>query len=171
MKKKWLVSLVFLIVMIVVMRFQGKSLITPASPLGILDLEFARTGDKLQQLKLFWNPHNLAMNIYLDFLFIISYVWFLVTASMEIRKNVGWERPGKWAVTLAIAAGFFDVLENFLMMLIYNGRFDTSLLQLVFVLAVLKFALVILVFFFIVATLPLILFKKHRRSAISKKYF
>lgn len=171
MKKKWLISLVFLIVMILVMRYQGKSLVTPASPLGILDLEFARTAEKLQQLKLFWNPQDLSINIYLDFLFIIAYVWFLAMVSTEISRRSGWERAGKWATSLAIAAGLFDVLENFLMIMIYQGRFDTSLLNLVFVLAVLKFALALAVIFFILAAIPFILAKKHRRSKIPKTYF
>ena len=168
MKKNWLLPLVFLTVMVFVMRFQGQSLVTPASKLGILDLEFARTPERLQQLRLFWNTQDLFTNIYLDFLFIISYVWFLASVSLRIRKRSGWERAGKWAITMAFAAGFFDVLENFLMIMVYQGRFDTILLQMVFFLAVLKFALIFLVLFFILASLPFIFFKKHRRSGIPK---
>ena len=168
MKKKWLLSLVFLIVMIILMRYQGKSLESPMSPLGILDLEFARTPERLHQLRLFWNPKDLFTNIYLDFLFIISYVWFLVTISLKIRKHSSLERAGKWAVTMAFAAGFFDVLENFLMIMIYQGRFDSILLKMVFFLAVIKFALVFLVLFFIVAAIPFLYFKKHKRSRIPK---
>ena len=94
--------------MIIIMRIQGKALITPVSPLGILDLEFARTAYRLSQLRLFWNAQDLFMNIYLDFAFIISYVWFLSVASMRIMERSGWVRSGKWAVTLTLAAGLFD---------------------------------------------------------------
>lgn len=150
------------------MRYQGKSLVSPVSPLGILDLEFARTPERMQELRLFWNPKDLFTNIYLDFLFIISYVWFLVLLSMKIRKQSGWERAGKWAVTMAFVAGFFDVLENFLMIMVYQGRFDSVLLQMVFFLAVLKFALIFLVLFFIIAALPFLYFKKHKRFKFPK---
>ena len=168
MKKNWLLPLAFLVVMIIIMRYQGLALVTPVSPLGILDLEFARTDKRLQELRMFWNTDHLFTNIYLDFLFIISYVWFLVSVSLRIQKRPGWERAGKWAASFALAAGFFDVLENFLMIMIYQERFDSILLQMVFFLAVLKFALILLVLFFILAVIPFIYFKKQKRRGIPK---
>jgi hypothetical protein len=169
MKKKWLLPLAFLVVMIIIMRIQGKALVTPVSPLGILDLEFARTAYRLSQLRLFWNAQDLFMNIYLDFAFIISYVWFLSVASMRIMERSGWVRSGKWAVTLTLAAGLFDLIENFLMMFIYQDKLRPELLQAVFGLAVLKFALIILVIFYIVASVPFVLFKKPGRYRSMKK--
>jgi hypothetical protein len=122
--------------MILVMRWQGSGLITPQSSKGILDLEFAKTAERFHQLQLFWNHETVLQNIYLDFLFIIIYTWFLFTAC-KVVNNV----KSNLFSGLAISAAAFDVLENFLMILVWNGRFEPSLLQIVYYTAVIKFLL------------------------------
>jgi hypothetical protein len=136
MKKNLVLSFLFLVVMIMVMRWQGSALVTPISPKGILDFEFAKTPERFQQLQLFWNHETVLQNIYLDFLFIASYAWFLVTACKAI-KNM---RSDTFSA-LAISAAVFDVLENFLMILVWNGRFNPSVLKMVYYIAAIKFVL------------------------------
>jgi len=46
MKRNLLISFLFLVVMIIVTRWQGTGLITPQSPRGIIDLEFAKTPER-----------------------------------------------------------------------------------------------------------------------------
>jgi hypothetical protein len=162
MRKNWLAALVFVVIMIFVMRWQGQQLVTPASPRGILDLEFARTAERLRQLKLFWNPADLMKNIYLDFLFIFSYTWFLSAAAMNLSERTGWEKTGKMVVSLAIAAGFFDILENFLMIMIYQGRFQPGLLELVYIVALVKFLMAALALVYIIISLPFVFLKTKR---------
>jgi hypothetical protein len=162
MRKNWVAALVFVVIMIFVMRWQGQQLVTPASPRGILDLEFARTAERLKQLKLFWNPAHLMKNIYLDFLFIFSYTWFLSAAAMNLSERTGWERTGKMVVSLAIAAGFFDILENFLMIMIYQGRFQPGLLELVYIVALVKFLMAALALVYIIISLPFVFLKTKR---------
>jgi hypothetical protein len=87
MKTKLLISFLFLAATFIVMRWQGTGLITPQSPKGILDLEFAKTSDRFHQLQLFWNHEIVLQNIYLDFLFIIAYSWFLVTACKAVNNT------------------------------------------------------------------------------------
>ena len=134
--------------MIVVMRWQGSELISPQSPKGIIDLEFAKTSERLQQLKLFWNYESVLQNIYLDFLFIIAYTWFLVTACKAVnnRRNATFS-------ALAISAGAFDVLENFLMILVWKERFKPSVVQMVYYVAAIKFLLAGIVIGYLVVSL------------------
>jgi len=136
MKRNLLISFLLLAIMIFVMRWQGSELITPQSSKGILDLELAKTAERFHQLQLFWNHETVLQNIYLDFLFIISYTWFLVTACKTVNNTKSNLFSG-----LAISAGAFDVLENFLMILVWNGRFEPSLLQVVYYAAAIKFLL------------------------------
>jgi len=148
MKTKLLLSFLLLVIMIVVMRWQGSTLITPQSPKGIIDLEFAETSERLLQLKLFWNYEAVLQNIYLDFIFIIVYPWFLVTACKAVNN--------KRSITfsaIAISAGAFDVLENFLMILVWNGRFKPSVLQMVYYVAAIKFLLAGIVVGYLVVSL------------------
>lgn len=136
MKRNLLISFLLLVLMIIVMRWQGSSLITPQSPKGILDLEFAKTPERFQQLRLFWNQETVLQNIYLDFLFLAAYTWFLVTACKAVNNS-----KSTVFSALAISAGAFDVLENFLMMLVLNGRFSPTVLQIVYYCAAVKFVL------------------------------
>ena len=54
---------------------------------------------------------------------------------------------------LAVSAGAFNVLENFVMILVWNQRFDPSVLQMVFYAAIIKFILIFLVIGFIILSL------------------
>lgn len=161
MKRNLLVSFLLVVVMIMVMRWQGSALVTPMSPKGIIDLEFARTAARLDILKLFWDLQVVRINIYLDFLFIAAYAWFLCTACLYIGARTGW---GKWSrsfMTVALGAALFDVFENFLMLLIINGRFSTGLLELVFYAALIKFLLVGSVVLFLLLAWPFALRKRR----------
>jgi len=141
--------------MFFVLRRQGRNLITPQSPKGIIDLEFAKTGARLNQLQLFWNQDTVLQNIYLDFLFIIAYTWFLVTACKVLKNN-----KSHIFSALTISAGAFDMLENFLLILVLNGKFNPSVLQIVYYAAAIKFVLMGIVVGFIILSL-FGLFKKE----------
>jgi hypothetical protein len=134
--------------MIVALRWQGQSLITPQSPKGIIDLEFAKTADRLHQLQLFWNRQNVLQNLYLDFLFIIAYTWFLVTVCKAVNKS-----KSNIFSAFTISAGAFDVLENFLLIMVLNGKFSTAILQVVYYVALIKFLLIVIVVGFIALSL------------------
>ena len=134
--------------MVVVMRWQGSALVTPQSPKGIIDLEFAKTPARFHQLQLFWNHETVLQNIYLDFLFIISYTWFFIAACKAMR-NIG----SNIFSGLAISAGAFDVLENFLMILVWNQRFDPSVLQIAYYVAAIKFLLAGVVVVYLILSL------------------
>jgi hypothetical protein len=148
MKRNLLISFLFLVVMIVVTRWQGSSLVTPQSPNGIIHLEFAKTPAKLQQLQFFWNHETVLQNIYLDFLFIAAYTWFFVTACKAVNNN-----KSKLFLSLTISAAAFDVLENFLMILVWNERFSPSTLQIVFYVAAIKFLLIGVVIGYLILSL------------------
>lgn len=166
MKRQVLLSFVFLLVMIIVMRWQGKSLVTPVSPYGILDLEFARTGERMQQLRLFWNAKDVFFNVYMDFLFIASYTWFFISACQFIKKISNWKLWSNRFISIAIATACFDVAENFMMLLVYNGRFNPFVLQIVYVVAIIKFVLAAALILYILTALPFVMLQKNKRIRV-----
>ena len=155
MKKNLLVSFSFFVIMFFVLQKQGRNLVTPQSSKGIIDLEFAKTPGRLHQLQLFWNQQTVLQNLYLDFLFIIAYTWFLVTVCKAVKN-----RKSNIFSVVTISAGTFDVLENFLLILVLNGKFNPSVLQIVYYVALIKFLLIGTVVGFIVLSL-FGLFKKE----------
>lgn len=164
MKKNWLPALLLTFVMILVMRWAGSSLVTPVSPGGILELEFAWDAVRLQQLKLFWNPSDLLKNILFDFIFIFAYTWFFISASSRVSEQSGWLTSGSWVAGLGTAAGLFDVLENFLMVMIFQEKFAPGLLKVVFVIAAIKFLLAALVLLYLLVSVVFIAMKKKAVS-------
>jgi len=162
MKRPLFFSFLALAIMFMVMRQDGLSLLTPVSPRGILDLEFCKTPERLLQLRLFLDNSAVVRNIYLDFLFIGAYTWFLVTASIFTINRLQWKKWGHWAKGLALSAAFFDAGENFLMLLVWDGRFSPSLMHLVFYIALIKFVLAGLVVLYLLGSLPFLL--KRRTS-------
>lgn len=134
--------------MAVVMRWQGNNLITPQSTKGIIDLEFAKTRERFSQLKLFWNHEAVLQNVYFYFVFIIAYTWFFVTACKAVRNTGSNTFSG-----IAISVAAFDVLEIFLMLLVWNERFDPSVLQMVYYVAVVKFLLAAVVAAYLIFSL------------------
>ncbi|HEY0355058.1 MAG TPA: hypothetical protein VGC29_02570 [Flavisolibacter sp.] len=160
MKRNLLISFILLIIAIIIMRWQGSALITPVSPKGIIDLEFARTTERFNQLRLFLDQSAVLTNIYLDFIFIVAYTWFLYTACNYIRKKTGWNKWSLMFSTIAITAGMFDVCENFLLLLIFNGRFMPSLMEVVFWCAAIKFVLAGAVVVYLLLSWPFTLRKR-----------
>jgi hypothetical protein len=148
MKRNLFFSFLLLVGVVTFMRWQGSGLITPQSPRGILDFEFARTPGRFRQLQFFWNQEAVLHNIYLYMFLAITGAWLLVSAC-KLHEN----RRTNLFSALAISAAAFNLLENFLMMLIWNQRFEPSLLAIVFYAAVIKFLLVFLVIGYIILSL------------------
>lgn len=148
MVRKFLLPLVLTLIMVIVMRWLGSSLITPQSPNGIIDLEFARTPERFRQLQFFWNNDDVLQNIYFSFLFIIAYTWFLAAATKAVNN--------KWSSIFsatAMSAGAFNVLENFLMIMLINGRFNLFVLEIIYYSAAIKFLLAGLVLLYLIVSL------------------
>ncbi len=162
MKRNLLISFALLIISIIIMRWQGSSLVTPISPKGIIDIEFARTAERFNQLRLFLNHHVVMTNIYLDFIFIAAYTWFLVAACKYISYKTQWQKWSNIFSTIAVSAGLFDVFENFLLILIWNDRFKTSLLEVVFWCAAIKFVLAGAVMLYLLLSWPFTLRRQKR---------
>lgn len=160
MKRNLLISFLLVFVMIFIMQWQGTSLVTPVSPKGIIDLEFAKTPERFLQLQLFMDQTKLRINLYLDFLFMASYVWFLVAACRYIKHKTGWTRASGIFSSLAISGGLFDVAENFLLILLLEGRFDPSILEVVYYCAAIKFVLAGSVLLYLLFSWPFSLRRK-----------
>jgi hypothetical protein len=163
MKRKLLISFLVMLIMVVVMRMQGSSLITTASPKGIIDLEFARTAERLKYLRLFLDHNAVVQNIFLDFLFIAGYTWFFVTACLFVKETNAWSKWSDHFKGIAIAAGLFDVCENFLILLVWNERFGPGLLQIVYYCAAIKFVLAGMVVMYLLISIPFVLRARRRR--------
>ena len=149
MHKRFIIALLAVIFMLIVMRLQGQSLVTPASPLGILDLEFAKTEERLQQLLIFWNAKDIYTNIFLDFLFIATYTWLFLEA-LKLLQSENNPTFFRVLVIITLLAAILDVAENLLMLVVIKQA-ATSTLTVIYWIAIIKFlsaGLVLLIIFY-----------------------
>ena len=156
MKRRLPLAAICSLMMFIVLRFQGAALKTPISKKAIVDLEFADTSQRVQELFAVWNIQTVRINVWIDFLFIIAYVSFLSLASKSIAlkwKNNSVKQIGYIFSRLAFVAGLFDVCENILMLQTTSGTYTPSSLQLTFYCATIKFILAGLILLYLLTSL------------------
>ncbi len=164
MKKNLSIAAISCMVMIVIMQWQGSSLKTPNARQGILALEFARTPEMLQTVVTGWDLSAVKMNIWLDFVFIVTYVVFLSMAA-EITAGkwgkIRWlSQIGLFLARVAYVAGVLDIAENLMMLKTLSGSYDVISLQLTFYCAAVKFVLAGMIIVYLFLSLPRMIQKK-----------
>lgn len=159
-----MMAALFSLLMILLLCWQGRELILPATPSGILALEFANTPEKLNYVLSFWNKETVQVNILIDFFFVIVYTWFFVIAVTGSAAK--WQQRymvqfGAMGIRLAFLAGMLDIVENILMLQSIHGHYTVSSLQLTWYCAAIKFAIVIILFLYVLLTAVFGLFKRN----------
>ena len=142
-----------------ILRVQGANLITEATPLGIVNLEFASTAEELNAVLFGWPNADVKANIYIDFVFIPFYVLFFSTAALGCSrawKNAGMHYAGKSLSKAVYVAGALDLIENKFMLDSFAGSFSDFTLMLTNWCAGAKFLLLLVVILYIVISLPFI---------------
>ncbi len=142
------------------MRWQGQTLVNEISTKGILDIEFAKTSEKLSKLKAGWNKKDVITNIYLDFLFIISYTWFFILACLYIKKRTNAKTIASVFITIAVLAGVLDVIENCFMLFAMDHSKNAQALKFTYYAALLKFILIGILFIYFILSISFLSLKK-----------
>jgi hypothetical protein len=164
MRVRLIIFLVFTIVMVSVMQWQGAALKTPVSDCGILDLEFAFTSERLHQLMGAWDLGAVRTNIYLDFLLIIAYsgLFYMLCKLVGERWKPGFASgTGLFFSLASLFAGLLDAAEN-ACMLIALASPESVAIRAAYYFAIIKFALIALIILYILLSLPFVLRKRSR---------
>jgi len=158
-------------VMIYVMSVTGKSLKTPATPLGILNLELAYNSSKINTVLIAWsgsgeNETNrisaAKKNTWLDFIFIFFYALFLFYSCITISDSfTGLTRSlGRFFAAGALNAGLLDIAENAGMLMTLNGFSSNSIALLTAICSAIKWSLALAALFYVLFLGPLYLLRK-----------
>ncbi|MEI8075542.1 MAG: hypothetical protein WCH78_12410 [Bacteroidota bacterium] len=157
MNQKLMVAVFACIFMMAALRWQGASLKTSVSTRGIVDLELATQPGQITVLMDTWDLSVAKMNIWIDFLFIVSYVAFLALASEAVSskwKNQGMKIIGLTLARVAVVAGVLDIGENLLMLQTIAGNFTVVSLQMTHYFATIKFTLAAIVLIYLLISIP-----------------
>ncbi|MEO7306555.1 MAG: hypothetical protein ABIR78_11180 [Ferruginibacter sp.] len=169
--KKFFLPFLFIgsIVMIVVMAKTGTTLKTPATPMGILDLEFAYNAKKTTHILNAWAPgggtDNIAaakINTYWDFLFLFFYAGFLFLACKKIASAINGPvaKAGNLIAKAALLAGVLDILENAGMLLTLNGQGSNTVSFCTTCASVIKWGLAIIAVLYVLTGLLVLLYRR-----------
>lgn len=158
---------------LLVLQWQGRQLITPSSPAGILSLEFSYAQAHTQTIANAWKDSlrgALRVNMLLDFLFIPFYGLFLYSTCgyFSVHHQTGWaQRLGVLLAFGSLLAMLFDGMENICMIfsIHFTATAFTSLLTAT--MATLKFLLIALAIVYIIlsAIFTLLRRKQHKARA------
>lgn len=150
------------------MAVTGAPLKTPATPKGILDLEFAHDAAKTLIVINNWsgkNAYNInaaKINTLLDFIFLFFYSLFLFNLCKILAEPFGdfLHTTGRILANGALAAGIFDVLENVGLLITLYGYISDAGCLFTFIFSLAKWITVTCVVLYILTAGPIVLFKK-----------
>ncbi len=138
------------LVMVILMSKTSATLKTPATPLGILNLEFAYNAAKAGTVLNAWQPNERIDNIeiakfntWLDFIFLFFYSLFLYKASKMLSGTYKGtlQKTGLLLANGAILAGLLDIMENTGMLFTLQGNINNSILLLTATVSIIKWIL------------------------------
>ena len=138
------------LVMVIVMSKTSATLKTSATPLGILNLEFAYNGAKAGTVLNAWQPNEKIDNIevakfntWLDFIFLFFYSLFLFKACKILSGTYkgALQKTGLLLANGAILAGLLDILENAGMLFTLQGNINNAILLLTTTVSIIKWIL------------------------------
>jgi len=170
--KKLLLPFFFIgtIAMMVVMAKTGATLKTPATPMGILDLEFAYNTAKTSIIINAWAPtaglDNIAVakaNTYWDFLFLFFYAGFLFMACKKIALKIKGpvSKAGNLIAKGALLAGFLDILENVGMLLTLSNQGSATIAFATTFVSVIKWGLAIIAVLYVLTGVLALAFRRN----------
>ncbi len=162
------------LIMAYVMAESGKSLKTPETAMGIINLEFASTKHKVNMVLNAWSYpgtsklDNISVaikNTWFDFIFLFFYSLMLFYACLSISNSfTGFlNRTGKLLATGSLYAGLFDIIENAGMLISLNGHPSNMVAIITATFSVMKWTLVICAIVFILVTGPAYIVNRLKR--------
>ena len=167
-EKRWtIISLIFLIGFIVLMRFFDAPLINEISPNGIVSFELAKTLSNSEAIINSWDANALQSaknSMAADFLFLMVYSFFISLIVHRLNNRV-WKKGFVYQLGILICwsvflAAFFDVIENIALVRLLYGDLLQLWSSIAYYFALLKFGLLALGILFILISLVGLPFKR-----------
>ena len=155
--------------MMIIMAKTGSTLKTPATPMGILNLEFAYNTTKTATIINAWAPTNEINNIlaaiyntFYDFLFLFFYAGFLFLACSKIAANLkGYAaKAGQLIASGALLSGLLDVFENTGMLITLHGHSSATVAFLTVFFSIIKWGLVIIAVLYLLTGLLVLAYRR-----------
>ena len=167
-EKRWtIISLIYLIGFIVLMRFFDVPLKNEISPNGIVSFELAKTLSNSEAIINSWDANALQSaknSMAADFLFLMVYSFFISLIVHRLNNRV-WKKGFVYQLGILICwsvflAAFFDVIENIALVRLLYGDLQQLWSSIAYYFALMKFGLLVLGILFVLISLVTLPFKR-----------
>lgn len=174
-KTNWIFLVAGTFIMMYIMASTGRTLKTVATPLGILNLEFAYNSNKVNTVLESWSPgisgrtDNIKAaikNTWLDFIFLFFYSLLLFFVCMIISGAFSGfiQKLGLFLAMGALNAGLLDIAENAGMLISLNGFTSNSISLFTSICSVIKWLLALSALAYILLAGPFFLYKQMKKN-------
>jgi hypothetical protein len=170
--RKYVLPVLFIgtMLMIIIMAKTGATLKTPATPNGILNLEFAYNTAKTSTVINAWAPNNniaaAKNNTCYDFIFLLFYSLFLFLTGKKIAQIKN-SKTGLLIAKGALVAGVLDTFENAGMLYTLSGNASESIALFTTLFSVIKWILALMAAVYCIVGLIQFLIKKKAHLLLS----
>jgi hypothetical protein len=164
---------ILVVVLSMVLQQMQGILKTPATPLGLLNLELAGSRETTESVLAAWKESGLietaSNSILVDFFFVYTYLLFFIFSLRYFkiyfkRRKKLLSNIAAVLIGLAIVVAFFDVLENIFLLLLLNGIHVPGIFT-QYMMSILKFILIyVCVFYLLISVVYSTIFRKKIES-------
>ena len=149
LKRQTQMSFIATLIMMAIMRYQGKMLSDKGY--NIIKFELAKTVNCAQKIMEAWSTEGVAIaqiNTYIDFVFILAYASLGYFGSLALtQKNENWSirQLGQWMAKGMLVAGILDSIENIAMLRTLSGSVVAQNIWIAYGCAAVKFTIILFV--------------------------
>ncbi|GEM_PF-1388187 len=166
-KRLTIVLLPLLIICIIIMKYFDAFLVNSVCKNGIVSFELAKELEISIAILDSWNGQSkiaASLSMGFDFLFLIVYSSFIALLIYKLNErlwnNKSFYAVGNLLIWAVFLAAFFDAIENLALIKLLLGDLQQHWSTIAFYFAVLKFAIIIICFIYILVNLGLFLFRR-----------
>ena len=153
MNKKILLSALASVLFFFILKWQGGSLESKFSPIGIINFELAKTYNAAMEIAGQVGQTPLKINIAIDFLFLIAYssfLFFSCTALTRHFRSRALKTMGFIFMELGVLVGVLDICENVTMYITLSKHGSNISAAVTYWVAVTKFGLAAIVLLYLI---------------------
>lgn len=167
-KKLSIILFVFIVLMVVIMRYFDAPLKNETSPQGIVSFEMAKDINRSVEIIESWDKAARASadwSMRFDFLFLVVYGLFIGLLIHKLNRawiDTGFHSFGIALIYLVFLSSFFDIIENISLILLLRGSTEQIWSSVAYYFAISKFIILAVALVFIGVSSIKLLLKKNK---------
>jgi hypothetical protein len=169
-KKLSIILFVFVVLMVVIMRYFDAPLKNETSPQGIVSFEMAKDINRSVEIIESWDRAarvSADWSMVFDFLFLVVYGLFIGLLIHKLNRSwieTSFHSFGIVLIYLVFLASFFDIIENIALILLLRGSIEQIWSSVAYYFAIMKFIILAVALLFVIVSAIKLLVNKNKST-------